>query len=309
MNLHAIEQALLSADVSFLRVLRALNAVDSGGPKKRAEGLSTLNTLDPDGRALACARELKLIESADPSQPRLTALGAQICDGVKQYVNWLDHPHELARGVTPDMVRGRHILDVGCGVGCAMLTFLRYGAASVTGADLMPSFLTLCRVFAAREGLSAPRLVTATGATLPFARGVFDFVFSRLALNYMPAEDAVGEMARVATDGAWLVVTLNLLPWEWRTFLDNVRSLRARSVAYGVFKFMNGSLYHLTGRQVTLRYRGRMHAVHSPVYHTVRSVRRLLARHGFEVLGDDAARYAETPAFRARKVPIRDRTA
>lgn len=290
-----------TADATFLRVLRALNAAENASPKKRADALTSLRELDPAGRALVIARDLGFLESTDPSHPRLTAMGAQICDGVKQYVNWLDHPHELPRGVTPEMIGGRHVLDVGCGVGCAMLTFLRHGAASVTGADLMPSFLGLCRIFAAREGLPAPRLACATGGTLPFAPNAFDFVFSRLALNYMPAEDAVGEMSRVARGDAWLVVTLNLLPWEWRTFLDNMRSLRAKSIAFGLFKFFNGTLYHATGRQLTLRYRGRMHAVHSPVYHTVRSIRRLLERHNFEFFGDDAARQPETPAFQARK--------
>jgi len=296
-----LEDALVNAPPDFLKLLRALNRLTHTRGEKHREVLHEVHGLEVGCGGLHAARELGLLTSDGSTGLTLTALGTQVCDGVKQYVNWLEHPLELPRGVTGQMLRGKRVLDVGCGVGCALLTFGRHGAASLTGVDLIPSFLALCKVFARREGLPAPHLACGTGASVPLKSESFDTVFCRLAFNYMPAAAAVREMARLCRPDADLVIILNLLPWEWRTFLDNVRAMRLKPTAYGLLKFLNGCLYHVTGRQLTLRYPGRMHAVHSPIFHTPRSVRRLLTRGGFRLAADDAADHPETAAFWCRR--------
>jgi len=297
------QSVLCDAPLPFLRLLRAMNALASGNPDRRERCLQEIAELDQACDGLRLVRELNLASGVLPSALKLTAFGKQLCDGVKQYVNWLDHSMELPRGVTEQMIQGKDVLDVGCGVGCALLTFSRRGATqSLTGVDLIESFLQLARLFASRESIEPPRLFRCNGSHLPFPDQSFDFIFCRLALNYMRSDAALSEMSRVAKNGAHLVVIVNTLPWEIATFMNNVRSLRFKSIAFGLIKFFNGVLFHTTRRQITIRYPGKMMSVHTPIFHTTRTIRRDLARWDFQWLSDDSTEHRQTPAFVSRRV-------
>jgi len=289
--------ALREASPELLRVLRTLNDLRSGRPGLR----EALRELDPRGAGLSRARELGLLEGSD-ERPAPTELGAAVFDGVKQYWNWLKRRDELPRGVTAEMVAGRRVLDVGCGVGCSLMTFARHGARALVGVDVMPVFVELGRVFAEREGAPTPELHLCDAARMPLRDASCGFVFSRIALNYMRADRVIAEMARVASDGADLALCVNGLPWSLRALGRAVRGLRFRRAAFFSFSLLNGAVYNTLGTQLTLRHAGAMHASHSPVFLTARKLRRELRQAGCSAAAQ-VIRAGDTLTVLARRSP------
>jgi ubiquinone/menaquinone biosynthesis C-methylase UbiE len=105
-----------------------------------------------------------------------------------------------AGGVAP----GRRLLDVACGTGIVARTAadLNGSAAGIVGVDLNEAMLSVARRIRAdiewRQG---------DAASLPFADGSFDVVLSQMALMFLPdRQAAIGEMARVVTDGGSVAV-------------------------------------------------------------------------------------------------------
>lgn len=101
-------------------------------------------------------------------------------------------------GWTPEMLRGRTVLDGGCGAGRFTEVALRWGA-KVTSVDLSEA------VFAAREnvvGAERGRFVQGDCLKLPFAPGTFDFVFSIGVAQHTPdPEGFVRSLARRVKPG------------------------------------------------------------------------------------------------------------
>mgnify|MGYP006280136195 CR=1 FL=1 len=121
-------------------------------------------------------------------------------------------PDELARMLRGVDCRGRHGLDVGCGVGGYDIALVRdHGAADVVGIDIGPAVVAAARDRAAAAGLAA-RLefrVVAPGP-LPFADERFDFVFTKDTLADVPLADKpalFAEMFRVCRRGGALVLS------------------------------------------------------------------------------------------------------
>jgi ubiquinone/menaquinone biosynthesis C-methylase UbiE len=103
-------------------------------------------------------------------------------------------------------LRGRSVLDVGCGDGTLTLAFARAGAASVTGCDIDPRMISYA-VTRATQQQHAVHYTVADAARLPFADRSFDLVTVVAVLAFVPdAERAVREMARVLKPGGCLIV-------------------------------------------------------------------------------------------------------
>lgn len=78
--------------------------------------------------------------------------------------------------ITGQSVKGRHILDIGCGPGFMIEALFAAGAARVTGVDLSRSMLAA----AAGSGRAVRAgLVQADVSRLPLRQAEFDIVFSR----------------------------------------------------------------------------------------------------------------------------------
>jgi ubiquinone/menaquinone biosynthesis C-methylase UbiE len=101
-------------------------------------------------------------------------------------------------------VRGRRILDAGCGSGVQAAELLRRGA-SVTGVDRSAGLLDL-----ARERLGADAVLRQADLAQPlaFADGTFDLVLCSLVLHYLHEwEPTLREFRRVLTPGGRVVLS------------------------------------------------------------------------------------------------------
>ncbi|KAF0185282.1 MAG: methyltransferase domain-containing protein [Hyphomonadaceae bacterium] len=125
---------------------------------------------------------------------RSSALG-RITDGLEQALLF-----DLA-----GQVRGRSLLDVGCGDGALAVAFAKRDAL-VTGLDTDPSMLAQARARSIEQ--SAPiRLVLGRAEQLPFVDAQFDFVMaSTLLCLVRDRVRVVSEMARVLKPGGRLLV-------------------------------------------------------------------------------------------------------
>ncbi|MFI2365181.1 class I SAM-dependent methyltransferase [Promicromonospora sp. NPDC019610] len=103
-------------------------------------------------------------------------------------------------------VRGRKILDAGCGSG-PLSAELRDRGADMTGFDGSPSMVELAR---RRLGDDVPLTVADLAQPLPYADDTFDDVVSSLVLHYL--EDwrpPLTELHRVLKPGGRLILSVN----------------------------------------------------------------------------------------------------
>lgn len=102
-------------------------------------------------------------------------------------------------------VRGRDILEIGCGAARWSIALAASGARAV-GLDLSPSQLAKARRLAERARPSSVSLVRGNAERLPFPDRSFDLVFSDWgALTFSDPYLTVPEVARVLRDGGRLV--------------------------------------------------------------------------------------------------------
>jgi ubiquinone/menaquinone biosynthesis C-methylase UbiE len=78
--------------------------------------------------------------------------------------------------------KGKHLLEVGCGIGIDLIQFARHGAI-VTGIDLAEQAIKLARKNFALQGLSGD-LHMLNGEHLPFSDDSFDAVYAHGVLQY-----------------------------------------------------------------------------------------------------------------------------
>ena len=97
-------------------------------------------------------------------------------------------------------LRGKRVLDVGCGIARRLGAAREAGATVALGLDLTPAMLAQAR--------GEPLLAAADARALPLADGAFDVVWCRLVLGHLPAlEPAYRELARVCAPGGVVLVT------------------------------------------------------------------------------------------------------
>ncbi|TPW19974.1 MAG: 2-polyprenyl-6-hydroxyphenyl methylase / 3-demethylubiquinone-9 3-methyltransferase [Elusimicrobia bacterium] len=126
----------------------------------------------------------------------------------------------FGRLLAPESVRGRRVLDAGCGTGNFSQVLAGWGARLVS-LDIGPSLAAL-----ARKKSGAPA-VCADLMALPFPDGAFDLVFSTEAVEHTTEpRRAVDELARVVAPGGTLLLTTPNRLWRPAIVLATALGLR-----------------------------------------------------------------------------------
>ncbi len=133
--------------------------------------------------------------------------------------DYLDHESWLrpAMAALGDL-RGRQVLDCGCGHGMAAVVLARRGAI-VTAVDLSPGYVAETRQRAAVNGV-AVAAVAADAHALPFAAASFDRIWGHAILHHLDLARAAVEVHRVLKPGGLAVFCE---PWGENPLLELAR--------------------------------------------------------------------------------------
>lgn len=119
-------------------------------------------------------------------------------------------PEEVDEILQGSDLRGKRVLDVGCGAGgIDLLLAHRYGAAEVVGVDVEAPALASARALIARHGLGdRVSFRQVEPGPLPFPDGSFDVVFSKDAVVHIPdKEDWCRDVYRVLRPGGQVMAS------------------------------------------------------------------------------------------------------
>jgi ubiquinone/menaquinone biosynthesis C-methylase UbiE len=119
----------------------------------------------------------------------------------EQYAPWLK---KLIDGID---VKGKTVLEIGCGVGTDLISFARNGA-NVIGLDLTPKHIELARKLFEVYGFSGD-FINGDAESLTIPSASVDIVYSFGVLHHTPNIDkAIAEIYRVLKPGGQVVVGL-----------------------------------------------------------------------------------------------------
>lgn len=105
------------------------------------------------------------------------------------------------------ILKGKHLLEIGCGMGYDALEFLKRGVL-VTTTDLTPNAVSLTRRHFEIEGVQAEDIRTANALDLPFANDTFDAVWANGVMHATgDTPRAIQEARRVLKPGGRAIIS------------------------------------------------------------------------------------------------------
>lgn len=150
----------------------------------------------------------------------------------------------------PALEPGARILDAGCGTGMMTMALLKtlQPGVKITAIDLSHSSLSTARK-ASKGRKSYGHNVSFTQAdmlALPFADHSFDMIVTSGALEYVPLNDGLGEIARVIAPGGYLL-HLPVQPTPVSRVLEHLFQFKVHSpldIAHQTNRFFNVVTYY-----------------------------------------------------------------
>jgi len=123
-------------------------------------------------------------------------------------------------------IRGKRVLELGCGAGEASV-FLAKQGAEVTATDISGEMLLVATRLAQKNGVTIAT-EKALSHDLPFPDNSFDIVYCANLLHHVDLEETVSEVRRVLVDGgvfvAWEPLAHNPVINVYRKMADQIRT-------------------------------------------------------------------------------------
>jgi ubiquinone/menaquinone biosynthesis C-methylase UbiE len=117
------------------------------------------------------------------------------------------------------LLKGKHLLEIGCGMGYDSLEFLKRGVR-VTATDLTPNAVEIAKRHFEVEGVQAEDVRTANALDLPFEDNTFDAVWSNGVLHATgDTFRAIQEARRVLKPGGRAIISHFYRKPSWMYFL------------------------------------------------------------------------------------------
>lgn len=146
-------------------------------------------------------------------------------------------PPEVARILEGIDLRGKSVLDLGCGSGGITLHLAReFGPASVTGFDVEEPCIASARRRANEANLGDQvEFVQADPGRLPFADASFDLVFSKDAMVHISDKEALfSEIFRVLMPGGTIAASDWMIAHDHTPSPDMQAYLQAEGLSFGM---------------------------------------------------------------------------
>jgi ubiquinone/menaquinone biosynthesis C-methylase UbiE len=120
------------------------------------------------------------------------------------------------------LLKGKHLLEIGCGMGYDSLEFLKRGVR-VTATDLTPNAVKMTLQHFAIENVKAEQLRTANALDLPFEENTFDAVWANGVLHATgDTRRAIQEARRVLKPGGRAIVSHFYRKPSWMYLLHHL---------------------------------------------------------------------------------------
>ena len=108
--------------------------------------------------------------------------------------------------VTRHLAASDKCLDLGCGTGC-FLSLMAPLCKTITGADIVPSFVNECQAMIERKTLSNANVVLLEKDKLPFADGEFDKIIMVDTIHHLEEpRHTMSEVTRVLKPGGEILI-------------------------------------------------------------------------------------------------------
>ena len=249
--------------------------------------------------AVALALRLRVVWRHKAGGLHLSPMGYSLSDSAREYCGWMDGGRRLASYVPEDLIKGKRVLDVGCGFGRFLWALEDHGAAKPVGIDALEVYPQLSQALAAREHRGPSRILVARGEHIPFGDASFDVLVCHRALGYMYSRATLSEFSRVLVKGGCAIITVatlqHLLVRAWRELR---RGAIGRPLAISALNLIE-TIMPGAVRVLSLGRPASVLANRSRRYPSARALRRELARCGLVVRHVNTDSGVTTPTFLA----------
>jgi ubiquinone/menaquinone biosynthesis C-methylase UbiE len=183
------------------------------------------------------------------------------------------------------------MLDIGCGIGQALLPLAVSKNAFGIGVDISNAALRMGREFYTTHIPSAKvAFLQSKAESLPFESDSFDVVNCGLALPYTDNAHAIAEVARVLRPGGLFLLKIHHTRYYLREFWRGITSRDISSIIHGGRVLVAGTIYHLVRRQPHARFL-------NETFQTKWLLSRELAKHGLTIEREQLNSNPLTPAY------------
>jgi len=169
------------------------------------------------------------------------------------------------------------VLDIGCGAGQTLVAICRnVNPHLAVGIDVEENNLS----FAYRQSSmylktsSHCSFLTADADDLPFICNSFTHIIFRQALYLVSARKAMAELARVLCPGGIAYIRVP----SWKHVLGYFKRKNAKSTLRGLFVLLNGTTFHLFGKQLRIYVKSH-ETFYGELFYTKRAIIALCKRH------------------------------